>query len=46
MIISQPKHWLTIITLQPFCAAGGGMGISVKNISKAVNLIKSGLNTA
>lgn len=30
MIISQPKHWLTIITLQPFCAAGGGMGISVK----------------
>ena len=30
MIISQPKHWLTIITLQPFCAAEGGMGISVK----------------
>jgi hypothetical protein len=30
MIISQPKHWLTIITLQPFCAAGGGMGIRLK----------------
>ena len=36
MIISQQKRWLIIITLQPFCAAGGGMGISVKNISKAV----------